>query len=217
MPPKAKFSKEEIVSAAFALIRESGEEALTAREIASRLGVSTKPIFTYFRTMDELKDEAFKAACDFYREYSESGLEERIPLRGFCSRYISFASEEPGLYRFIFLSGRSNGGNISCGLPDELYSRVVQSVMSFYDMDEETAKSYLLNMLIISQGFAAMIISGSCPFHRDEIRKIGTGFSFALCKAYKEVPGLAKGTAEFEKLFSELYGRPPEEQKPQIQ
>lgn len=208
MPPKAKFSKEEIVVAAFGLICENGEDALTAREVASRLGVSTKPIFTYFKTMDELKDEVFKAACEFYREYTESGLDEKIPLLGFCARYISFARQEPKLYRFLFLSSRSNNEHISFTLPGELHRRVVQSVMWFYEMDEETAKSFLLNMLIVSQGFAAMIISGSCPFSEAEIRKIGSGMSFALCKAYKEIPGFAQGDYDIAKLFSELYGRP---------
>lgn len=211
MPPKAKFSREEIVSAAFGLIRESGEDALTAREIAARLGVSTKPIFTCFKTMDELKDEAFKAACVFYREYAESGLEEKVPLLGFCERYISFAREEPSLYRFLFLSSRSNNKSISFSLPGDLHPRVVRSVMKFYEMDEASAKSYLLNMLIVSQGFAAMLVSGSSPFSSEEILKIGSGISFALCKAYKEVPGLATGEVDVRPLFSQLCNRPQQE------
>ena len=211
MPPKAKFSREEIVSAAFGLIRESGEDAITARKIAARLGVSTKPIFTCFKTMDELKDEAFKAACVFYREYAETGLEEKVPLLGFCERYISFAREEPNLYRFLFLSSRSNNESISFSLPGDLHPRVLQSVMKFYEMDEATAKSFLLNMLIASQGFAAMIISGSCPFSSEEILKIGSGISFALCKAYKEVPGLATGEVDVRPLFSQLCNRTKEE------
>ena len=48
MPPKFKFTKDEIVSAAFGIVREGGEDALTAREVAKRLGSSTSPIFTVF-------------------------------------------------------------------------------------------------------------------------------------------------------------------------
>ena len=55
MPPKPKFTRDEIVSAALALVRERGESALTAREVGKALGVSSSPIFTTFRDMDELK------------------------------------------------------------------------------------------------------------------------------------------------------------------
>lgn len=205
MPPKAKFSREKIVSAAFGIIRESGEEALTARKIAARLGVSTKPIFTYFKTMDELKDEVFNAACGFYCEYAESGMKGKVPLPGFCERYISFAKEEPKLYRFLFLSSRSNSKSVSLGLPGGLYSSVLESIMQFYELDEEAARSFLLNMLIVSQGFSSMIVSGSCPFSNDEIMKIGSGISFALCKAYKDIPDFASEDLEVSHLYSQLF------------
>ena len=55
MPPKPKFTREEIVTTCLALIRERGESALTAREIGKRLGASSSPIFTVFEDMDDLK------------------------------------------------------------------------------------------------------------------------------------------------------------------
>ena len=51
MPPKPKFTREEIVAAALSLLREQGESALTAREIGKRLGTSSSPIFTTFMDM----------------------------------------------------------------------------------------------------------------------------------------------------------------------
>ena len=44
MPPKPKFTKDEIVTAAFELARAEGAQALTAREVGRRLGVSSSPI-----------------------------------------------------------------------------------------------------------------------------------------------------------------------------
>ena len=38
MPPKPKFTKEEIVFAAKEIVREKGLSALTAREVAEKLG-----------------------------------------------------------------------------------------------------------------------------------------------------------------------------------
>ena len=56
MAPKNKFTKEEIVGAAKELVREKGLSALTARELAKRLGSSPRPIFTAFRSMKEVAD-----------------------------------------------------------------------------------------------------------------------------------------------------------------
>lgn len=43
MPPKPKFTREELVLASLAIVGEQGVEALTARELAKRLGCSTRP------------------------------------------------------------------------------------------------------------------------------------------------------------------------------
>lgn len=40
MPPKAKFTREEIIAAGLDLVREEGFSALTARGLGARLGLS---------------------------------------------------------------------------------------------------------------------------------------------------------------------------------
>ena len=46
MPPKPKFTKEDIVEAAFNIVREQGWEALTQRSIAQKLNASIGPIYS---------------------------------------------------------------------------------------------------------------------------------------------------------------------------
>lgn len=55
MPKKPKFTREEVVEVAFNLLREKGEEYLTAREVGKALGASTSPVFTFFEDMESLK------------------------------------------------------------------------------------------------------------------------------------------------------------------
>ena len=55
MPPKAKFTKEEIINAAFEITRRDGFDALTARSLAAELGSSPRPIFTVFSGMEEVQ------------------------------------------------------------------------------------------------------------------------------------------------------------------
>ena len=73
MPPRVKFSREEIVQAALDVAREKGADAMTTRDIAARLGVSTQPIFTYFRSMAQVRAAVHAAAETFYQKYAAEG------------------------------------------------------------------------------------------------------------------------------------------------
>ena len=99
MPPSVKFTKDEIVEVALEITRERGIDAVTAREVAKRLGVSTRPIFTHYESMDELRRDVRERAKGCYRAYIERGLDEHIPFLGVGHSYIRFAREEPRLYR----------------------------------------------------------------------------------------------------------------------
>ena len=68
MPPKAKFTRNEIVDTAYELVREQGAEALTAREVAKGLGTSPSPIFALFRDMEELKTAVKERAPRLLRQ-----------------------------------------------------------------------------------------------------------------------------------------------------
>lgn len=46
MPPKPKFTKDEIALAALDIVKKDGVSALTARELGKRLGSSSCPVFT---------------------------------------------------------------------------------------------------------------------------------------------------------------------------
>ena len=66
MPPKFKFTEDEIVSEALELVRTRGAKALTARALAERLGCSAKPIFGLFKNMEELQLRVLCAADGLY-------------------------------------------------------------------------------------------------------------------------------------------------------
>jgi len=62
MPPKARVTREDILNAAFDLIRAEGQEALSVRAVAKRLGCSTQPVLYNFATVEELKDAVYEKA-----------------------------------------------------------------------------------------------------------------------------------------------------------
>ena len=62
MPPKIKVTREAIISAAVEIVRNGGDGAINARNIASVLDCSTQPVFSNFTTMDELRLAVIKKA-----------------------------------------------------------------------------------------------------------------------------------------------------------
>ena len=204
MPPKAKFTKREIVEAAVGITREKGIAAVTAREVGAALGVSSRPLFTYFDSVDDLKKEVYLFAEELYKEYVGRGLKMKIPFLGVGQLYLLFAREEPELYKYLFLTppdGIKGGAAAALKASQDL---VRDSITKTYNMDADTADKYFRDMWIVAYGFTTLIVTGESPYTDDEISSIFTEFSLALCKAYKEIPGLAEGKFDRDGIFGEL-------------
>ena len=101
MPPKPKFTREEIVAAALQVVRTRGLEALTTREIAAELGTSTRPIFTYFESMEQVRAEVRKAAEKIYLDTIEEGLSKPWHRRAHRHEQLPLyrRADQPHLHR----------------------------------------------------------------------------------------------------------------------
>ena len=69
MPPKPKFNKEEIVYAGLDIAREKGISEVKARDVGDKLGCSSRPIFTFFASMEELQKAVEDEAWKVFRSY----------------------------------------------------------------------------------------------------------------------------------------------------
>lgn len=204
MPPKAKFTSQQIVDAAVKITREKGIAAVTAREVGAVLGVSSRPLFTYFDTVDELKREVYNYAKNIYMDYIKSGLKKKIPALGVGQEYLRFAKEDPELYKYLFLSPPEGvRGSVMEGL--KLSQDLVRdSIMSIYNMDADTADKYFRDLWLVAYSFTTLIVTNECPYSDEEISALFTEFSISICKAYKEIPGLPDGNFDKDAIFKEL-------------
>ena len=109
MPPKCRFTREEIIQAALDLTAEKGVGALTARGLAQRLGSSAKPIFGLFANMEEVQQEVVKAANLRYQEYLRQDMSagRYPPYKASGMAYIRFAREQKELFKLLFMRDRS--------------------------------------------------------------------------------------------------------------
>ncbi len=203
MPPKVKFTKDEIVNAALNVARAKGLTAVTTRDIAAELQVSTRPIFTYFKSMSEVREEILHAAEKNYQEYLSIGLRENIPFFGFGMQHLRFACEEPQLYRMLFLDSLS-GKNRAMTTLDQARGLVHDSVTKIYLMDGKTADRLIRDMWLVVHSLGTLIVTGGCSYTMSEMGSILTGFCLSLCKAYKEIPGFVENDFDRDAMFRQV-------------
>ena len=67
MPPNFKVTREAIIAAALKILKEQGQNSITSREIALELGVSTRPIYSFFPSMDDLLEEVSRESMQLLR------------------------------------------------------------------------------------------------------------------------------------------------------
>ena len=172
MPPKAKFTKDEIIEAAVGIVREEGFSALTARVLGARLGSSARPVFTVFQGMEEVQQAVIRRAKEIYGEYVEEGLSDDIPFRGVGTQYILFSINEPKLFQLLFMKEQKKMPELSGVLPliDDNYGKILLSIEQSYGLKGPSAERLYRHMWIYSHGIAALCATGMCRFTGEEIK-----------------------------------------------
>jgi AcrR family transcriptional regulator len=100
MPPKQRFSREDVLEAAFSVVRREGWEGLSARAIAKELNSSTRPIYDHLQSMKHIEDEVVKKALTRFVEFigrdrtGDKWLDQALG-------YVLFAEQERHLFRCI--------------------------------------------------------------------------------------------------------------------
>ena len=159
MPPKPKFSREEIVSAAFGLMEERGMEAVVAREIAKRLNCTVAPIFTCFENMEELKAAVHARAMEVFTATLLGCVDYFPSFKEFGLRWVRMAREHPHVYSEVFLrKGGDAAGAIVSGELWEALRPVRREVEATFSVTEADAAQIMQDMLIVAHGLAAIQI-----------------------------------------------------------
>lgn len=175
MPPKAKFTREQIVSVALRLTEREGASALTARTLGRELGSSARPVFTVFDGMDEVQAAVKAAAQSLYAGYVENGLRESIAFKGVGTAYIKFAAEHTELFKLLFMSGR--GEAVIAGVLDAIdgcAEKIRGSIIEGYGVSRDIAEKLYVHLWIYTHGIATLIATGVCKFSEGEISEMMT-------------------------------------------
>lgn len=100
MPPRSRFTREQIIEIAFEEVRKHGWEALSARHISEKLQSSTMPLYSHFKSMRSLAEEIVKKAFDVLASYASTPRTGDAWLDGAIG-HVLFAKEEKMLFRCV--------------------------------------------------------------------------------------------------------------------
>lgn len=189
MPPKAKITKAMILNTVLEITQETGFENVNARSIANRLQCSTRPIFTCYENMEELKKEFLGFAFDYYTQYVENyGKSAKIkPYLLLPLSYISFAKEETNLFKLLFI----NDMDLNMTAADDFYQEIgnVEKAKAFSKMigvESERAKEIFLDLFLYSHGIAVLTATGKMSLDSDNAEKMLLNFLSAFVQLKKK-------------------------------
>ena len=187
MPPKFKFTREEITTAALNITRKKGMTGLTARALAAELGCSVKPIFGLFKNMEEVQQEVIRSADALYQSYLKEAMEEGLypAYKSSGMAYIRFAKEEKELFKLLFMRDRSHE-EIKENM--EELTPILQIIQEKTGMSQKEAYAFHIEMWIFVHGMATMLATNYLSLDEAYISRV-------LTDAYEGIK------SRFEKAF----------------
>lgn len=186
MPPKPKYTKEQIAAYAFERVRHNGIASLSARALAEGLGVSTAPLFTAYGSIEEIRREVEERAYSLYCEYISEGLREQIPFKGAGLAYIRFAKDEPELFKLLFMSARSEEPSHFYPDGDINAPAVASSAKNGYALNEGQAKKLYNHLSVYVHGIATLYAQGRNVFTDVDVSDMLSEVFNALLKEIKD-------------------------------
>ncbi len=175
MPPKVKITKEMILETVLDITREMGFEIVNARSIASKLQCSTRPIFTCYKNMEELKKEFLIFAYEYFNQYVDNYHESAnvSSCLVFPLSYIEFAKEETYLFKLLFVSDM----DLKMTEVKDFYKEIDNEKRARFFSETigirlEQAKAIFLDLFFYTHGIAVLTAAKKVILDRNSTEKM---------------------------------------------
>jgi len=161
MPPKKKFTEEQIIDAAFQIATTEGMDSITIRKVAEQLGSSIAPIYVNFTDVEELK----RAVVQKVKQLSQQLIEAEntgSPFGDIGAASLRFAKEYPVLVRDLVLKPNDYLQNYDQDMGGILVDHMRQDA-DLAGFTEEELKTILFKMRAFQMGLTLMAANGLLP------------------------------------------------------
>jgi AcrR family transcriptional regulator len=186
-PRETTFTRETVLQAGVAVVREAGWTGLTARKIARRLKASVAPVYSAFGSMPELERAILREArCRLSDRTIQSYSE--VPFLNIGVGIVTFARDEAHLFSALFHT-RHSYSDILKEFDASILDRMKQDPMLRL-LPDESLRRLLDNIWMYTLGLATSIVYGQAEDVSTEhiirsLRNAGNMMIFA------EVAGIA--------------------------
>lgn len=188
MPPKAKITKEMILNTVLEITRETGFETVNARSVASKLQCSTRPIFTCYENMDELKNGFLDFAYKYFEQYVTNYRNSTNVISALLLplSYIDFAREETHLFRLLFISDM----DLDMTEAKDFYKEIdnekkAKDFSETLGVELERAKTIFLDLFLYTHGIAVLTVTKKIALDRNSTEKMLRNILSAFIKQEK--------------------------------
>ena len=156
-------------------IRTSGRPSRTSsalsasRSLAACLGVSTKPLYRIYESMDEIKEDIYKEISRQYDEFLTSRIDSKKALLTLCIAYVEFALEYKNLFISLFLSNNLKWKSIENVLDEKWNQGTIINLVNKHGYSFEEAKNLFMNMWLYANGLATLIATNDITMDDQEV------------------------------------------------
>ncbi|SJZ74422.1 TetR/AcrR family transcriptional regulator [Anaerorhabdus furcosa] len=188
MPRLKHVGKEKILETSLFIVQTEGIDSLNARKIANYLSCSTQPIYSEFKSMDDLKialkveaENTYKDCVSYYLNNSKYSSYLSVGMG-----YVKFAKEHKGLFNFLYMQAQNQQG---LRFEDVNSDQIRYILTDVYQLTEKQAAEYHLEMAIYTYGLACALNLDLVHIDEDEVANRLTNQFNALMSLYKKEQG----------------------------
>ena len=180
MAGKSIIDKETILSVALKMVELYGMESINARSLAAEAGISTKPLYRLYSSLDDLKKEVNDIIKKEYDEFIMKRVDIKNALITLCVAYVEFAGMHRNYFRSMFLSYNLKWTSVNDVLNEKWNQSTIINLVNKHSLSFDEAKSLFMNVWLYANGLATLIACNALKIDNKEIL-------VRIVKIYKEL------------------------------
>lgn len=161
MGPKIKFTKEQIIDAAFEIAKTEGIDNITMRKIAEKMGSSVAPIYVNFQNNDQLIEALIEKIISISQQLL-SEVSTGNPFHDMGRASLKFAIEYSVLFRDLVMKNNKYLKEYD----EKMLPALIEEMKKDPELEGFTVnelKTILLKLRIFQLGLSVMAANGLLP------------------------------------------------------
>ena len=180
MAGRSVIEKKDLLKVAVKMVEKEGIESINARDLAKNAGISTKPIYRIYNSLEELKTDVNNIIKKEYDEFIMKRVDNKNALITVCVAYVEFAYMHENYFKCMFLSNNLNWTNINDVLNEKWNQSTIINLVNKHSLSFEEAKTLFMNVWLYANGLATLIACNDLIMDSKEIL-------IRIVKIYKEL------------------------------